>query len=71
MEARTFEMEFAKFIQKFHQEIRDVFIEDTFHKREILAHYQLAREMLEELADSGTDRIHCQHRQENLSGNNS
>jgi hypothetical protein len=52
MEARTFEMEFAKFIQKFHQEIRDVFIEDTFHKREILAHYQLAREMLEELADS-------------------
>ncbi len=52
MEARTFEMEFAKFIQKFHQEIRDVFIEDTFHKREILAHYLLAREMLEELADS-------------------
>ncbi|MDQ1286177.1 MAG: hypothetical protein QG663_1607 [Thermodesulfobacteriota bacterium] len=52
MEARTFEMEFAKFIQKFHQEIRDVFIEDTFLKREILAHYQLAREMLEELADS-------------------
>lgn len=52
MEARTFEMEFAKFIQKFHQEIRDAFIEDTFHKREILSHYQLAREMLEELADA-------------------
>ncbi|MFH0958973.1 MAG: hypothetical protein V1897_09755 [Pseudomonadota bacterium] len=52
MEARTFEMEFAKFIQKFHQDIRDAFIEDTFHKREILSHYQLAREMLEELADS-------------------
>ncbi len=52
MEARTFEMEFAKFIQRFHQDIRDAFIEDTFNKREILGHYQLGREMLEELADS-------------------
>ncbi|MGC8657471.1 MAG: hypothetical protein ACP5U1_00185 [Desulfomonilaceae bacterium] len=52
MEARTFEMEFAKFIQRFHIEIRDAFIEDTFHKREILAHYQLGRKMLEELAEA-------------------
>ncbi|MGA8831424.1 MAG: hypothetical protein ACLQT6_11230 [Desulfomonilaceae bacterium] len=52
MEARTFEMEFAKFIERFHQEIRDAFMEDTFHKREILSHYQLGREMLEELSDA-------------------
>jgi hypothetical protein len=52
MEARTFEMEFAKFIERFHQEIRDAFIEDTFVKRQLLANYQLGREMLEELADA-------------------
>jgi len=52
MEARTFEMEFAKFIERFHQDIRDAFIDDAFHKREILSHYQLAREMLQELADT-------------------
>jgi hypothetical protein len=52
MEARTFEMEFAKFIQRFHHDIRDAFIDDAFHKREILSHYQLAREMLQELADT-------------------
>ncbi|MCX5872920.1 MAG: hypothetical protein NTY51_06760 [Deltaproteobacteria bacterium] len=52
MEARTFEMEFAKFIERFHQEIRDAFIEDTFAKRQLLANYRLGREMLEELADA-------------------
>ncbi|MFA6221956.1 MAG: hypothetical protein WC647_06545 [Desulfomonilaceae bacterium] len=52
MEARTFEMEFAKFIQRFHQDIRDAFIDDAFHKREILSHYQLAKDMLQELADN-------------------
>lgn len=52
MEARTFEMEFAKFIERFHAEIRDLFMEDTLHKREILSHYQLAEEMLRELADT-------------------
>lgn len=52
MEARTFEMEFAKFIERFHQEIRDAFIEDTFVKRQLLASYSLGREMLEELADA-------------------
>jgi hypothetical protein len=52
MEVRTFELEFAKFIERFHEQIRDAFLEDTFHKREILAHYQLGKEMLEQLADS-------------------
>ncbi len=52
MEGRTFELEFAKFIQRFHQEIKEAFLEDTFHKREMLAHYQLGKEMLQELADS-------------------
>jgi hypothetical protein len=52
MEARTFELEFAKFIQKFHEHIREAFLEDTFHKRELLSHYQLRKTMLEELSDS-------------------
>ncbi len=38
--------------ERFHQDIRDAFIDDAFHKREILSHYQLAREMLQELADT-------------------
>ncbi len=52
MEARTFELEFAKFIQRFHEQIKEAFLEDTFHKREILSHYQLGKEMLQELSDS-------------------
>lgn len=52
MEARTFELEFAKFIERFHAEIREAFLEDTFQKREILSSYRLGKEMLEELADS-------------------
>lgn len=52
MHARTFELEFAKFIERFHEQIKEAFIEDTFDKREILTHYQLGREMLEDLADS-------------------
>jgi hypothetical protein len=52
MESRTFELEFAKFIQRFREEIKEAFLEDTFHKREILSQYQLAEEMLQDLADS-------------------
>ncbi len=52
METRTFELEFAKFIQKFHEQIKENFLEDTFHKRELLSRYQLRRELLEEMADS-------------------
>jgi hypothetical protein len=52
MEARTFELEFAKFIQRFHEQIKEAFLEDTFHKREILSHYQLGKEMLQELSST-------------------
>ncbi|HMK34291.1 MAG TPA: hypothetical protein VK463_04430 [Desulfomonilaceae bacterium] len=52
METRTFELEFAKFIQRFHEQIKEAFLEDTFHKREILAHYRLGKAMLQDLADS-------------------
>lgn len=51
MEARTFELEFARFIQRFHQPIKETFIEDTLDKRRILAYYPTARSMLDELAD--------------------
>lgn len=52
MATRTFELEFAKFIQRFHEQIKEAFIEDTFEKRGIFSQYQPGREMLEELADS-------------------
>jgi hypothetical protein len=52
METRTFELEFAKFIERFHEEIKEAFIEDTYEKREILSHYHLGRTILEDLADS-------------------
>lgn len=51
MQSRTFELEFAKFIQRFHDDIRDNFLEDTLHKREILTHYQLAEPMLVDVAN--------------------
>jgi hypothetical protein len=51
MEARTFELEFAKFIQRFHQPIKETFIEDTLDKRGLLAYYPAAKSMLDELAD--------------------
>jgi|GEM_PF-510373 len=52
MDSRTFELQFAKFIEKFHEQIRESFLEDAFHKRELLSQYQLGREMLVELADN-------------------
>lgn len=52
MEIRTFELEFAKFIEKFRDHIREAFLEDTFDKRELLSHYQLGREMLDGVSDS-------------------
>jgi hypothetical protein len=51
MEVRTFELEFAKFIQRFHQPIKETFIEDTIDKRGLLAYCPTARGMLDELAD--------------------
>ena len=52
METRTFELEFAKFIERFQEQIKENFLEDTFHKRELLSQYQLGKEMLEEMATS-------------------
>jgi hypothetical protein len=52
METRTFELEFAKFIERFHEQIKENFLEDAFHKRELLSQYQLGKKMLEETADS-------------------
>jgi hypothetical protein len=51
MEVRTFELEFAKFIQRFHEQIKEAFVEDTFDKREILLDCPGGRKILEELAD--------------------
>jgi len=52
METRTFELEFAKFIQKFHKQIKENFLEDALQRRELLSQYQLGKELLEEMADS-------------------
>jgi hypothetical protein len=49
---RTFELEFAKFIERFHEEIREAFLEDAFHKRDMLSKYERGRQMLEELSHS-------------------
>jgi hypothetical protein len=52
MEARTFELEFAKFIERFSEQIKEKFLEDAIDKRELLSHYQLGKAMLEELSGS-------------------
>jgi len=49
---RTFELEFAKFIERFHEEIREAFLEDAFQKRDMLSQYDRGKEMLEELSHS-------------------
>lgn len=52
MQTRTYELAFAKFISGFHDQIRENFIQDAFHKRELLAQYQLGKEMLYELSSA-------------------
>jgi hypothetical protein len=52
MEPRTFELEFAKFIERFHEQIKEAFLEDTYQKREILSDHPLGGKLLEELADN-------------------
>jgi hypothetical protein len=51
-QSKTFEMEFAKFIQRFSEEIKEPFLKDAFDQREMLSHYKLGKETLEELATS-------------------
>lgn len=52
MEARTFELEFAKFIERFSEQIKENFLEDAIDKRELLSHYQPGKAMLEDLSGS-------------------
>ncbi len=52
MQSKTFEMEFAKFIQRFCEEIKESFLKDAYDQREMLAHCRLGKEILEELAGS-------------------
>jgi len=51
MEARTFELGFARFIEKFHGQIKEDFLADACGKRGILLCVDAGRQMLEELAD--------------------
>ncbi len=51
MRERTFELAFAKFIQDFQDQIKENFLEDAFHKRELLSHYQMGEKMINEVAD--------------------
>lgn len=48
----TFELGFAKFIERFHEQIKENFLEDAFDKREMLSQYQLGKRVLEDLADT-------------------
>ncbi len=68
MEIRTFELEFARFIEKFRDHIREAFLEDTIHKRELLTHYQLGEKMLEEPRQQRPLRIHQDIDKKNLGG---
>ncbi len=52
MEPRTYELGFARFIEKFHEQIKDNFLEDAVGKRELLSHYELGKKMVEDLADT-------------------
>ncbi len=51
MTAKTFELQFAKFIERFRDQIKEAFLEDTFHKRDMFSHSSLGRQMVESLAD--------------------
>jgi hypothetical protein len=51
MEIRTFELEFAKFIQRFHEQIKEAFVEDACDKRELLGTCPGGRKILDDMAD--------------------
>ncbi|MBI4964354.1 MAG: hypothetical protein HY913_13840 [Desulfomonile tiedjei] len=51
MGAATFELGFAKFIERFREQIKEAFLEDAV-KREILSQHGFGHEMLSDLADS-------------------
>lgn len=52
MEVKTFELGFAKFIEKFHEQIKENFLEDAHEKRELLSKHEIGKQMLEELAET-------------------
>jgi hypothetical protein len=51
MESKTFELSFAKFIQRFHEQIAEAFLEDALSKRGLCAQSPQGKKMCEELAD--------------------
>jgi hypothetical protein len=51
MGAKTFELGFAKFIERFGEQIKEAFLDDAT-KREILSHYLSGEKMLSDLADN-------------------
>lgn len=51
MTAKTFELQFAKFIERFRDQIKEAFLEDTFHRRDMFSHSSLGRQTVEDLAD--------------------
>ena len=52
MDPKTYELGFARFIEKFHDQIKENFLEDAVSKRELLSHHELGKTMVEELADT-------------------
>jgi hypothetical protein len=59
MEVRTFELEFAKFIQRFHEQIKESFVEDAHDTRGILSDCSTGRKILEDLADDVLKEFHA------------
>ncbi len=50
MKARTAELQFAKFIERFQDRITEEFLEDAFKRRDLFAQSPLGRQMVEDLA---------------------
>lgn len=52
MPGRTFELEFAKFIERFRDQIMESFLEDTFNRRDMFSHSPPARQFVEDNANT-------------------
>ncbi len=50
MKARTAELQFAKFIERFQDRITEEFLEDAFQRRDLFSQSPLGRQMVEDLA---------------------
>ena len=51
MESKTFELSFAKFIERFHEQIEEAFLEDALSKRGLCSQSELGRKVCKELAE--------------------